>query len=796
MSVAQTGKRWVEMRPSIFVTARDQPRARRSSDVVTVCAGLVVAALGALAATRSLAIESTIADVVAELPGWVEDVLAIGYGLALVYVLVLALVAVWQRRWDVFGYLVLAAALAVLVGLLLARWIEGEWPIVLPELGNAAPVARFPVIRVAAVTAGVAATAPFVVRPLRRFGWLMVGTVFITGVGLGLGVPSDAIGAVGLGLVAAGIVLLARGSPAGYPGTADVAAQLADRGIPLEELHAVARQSWGVRTLVGVRPDGTAVRVKAYGRDARDAQLAARSWRFLWYRDIGPSIPASRLQQVEHEALVLLLAGRAGVSVPAVLFAATTPDDDAILVTDQRGVGLDELAPDLVSAGTMAAVWGEVRKLHDAGLSHGSLDASAVRIANGTPILSGFNAGAVSAPASLQAIDVAELLFSLSTIVGVDAAVAAARDGLGNERLAAAIPYIQLPALKKATKRGVDHPWSTVKQVHAAALAATGADEPEKVQLRRITVMNVLFTVLIAFTGWIIIRQLAQVDVTEIWDAIKGAEWAYVAVAFVVAQLILVSNATALMSVVTASLPLRPTILLESAIQFIGFAVPSTAARVATNVAYLTKYGMTAVTAITQGALDSFAGFLVQMAILIVAFAFGNTAFDVGGDSSASDANWAVILGIAVALAVAGVAIVFLVKAIRTRVLSAVQQAAGALRVLVDEPRRAVTLFLSVFATQALLGIAMWLCVKAFGIDISVGTALTVVVAAVLLGGLAPTPGGVGVQEAVLSAGLVAAGVPANQAFGAAIVYRAITFFLPPIWGLVSFRYLQKNGYL
>jgi uncharacterized membrane protein YbhN (UPF0104 family) len=48
----------------------------------------------------------------------------------------------------------------------------------------------------------------------------------------------------------------------------------------------------------------------------------------------------------------------------------------------------------------------------------------------------------------------------------------------------------------------------------------------------------------------------------------------------------------------------------------------------------------------------------------------------------------------------------------------------------------------------------------------------------------------------VLSAGLVAAGVPSSQAFGAAVIYRAITFYLPPIWGLASFRYLQKNDYL
>lgn len=783
------------LRASIFVT-RLQPRARRASDAVVAVVGVFLLGVGAWASMQSLALESAVDDLISELPSWFDDVWAIGYGLAALFILMIAVVAIWQRRWDVLGYLILAAGLSVAVGLFLAWWIEGAWPIVLPEFGDVAPVARFPVLRVAGVTAGVAAAAPFAVLPVRRLGWLVVGVVFLSGIGLGLGQPSDAIGAVGLGLAAAGLVLLVLGSPAGYPDPADVESQLAARGLSLDSLHPVPQLSWGSRTLLGVRPDGDPVLVKAYGRDARDAQIAARAWRSAWYRDIGTSPPASRLHQVEHEALVLLMAGQAGVSVPTVLFAATTPDQDAILVTEQRGSPLDAIDPGDLTTDTLTAVWREVATLHAAGLSHGALDASHVMIDGGAPVLTGFNAGAVSASGSQQGIDIAGLLVSLSGLVGVDRAVASAAAGLGDEQLGAAIPYIQLPALSAATRRSLDHGRTAVKDVRTAAIEATGVEEPEKVRLRRITVMNMLFTVLIAFTGWIIIRQLGQVNMAEVWSAIQGAAWGIVAVAFVVAQLILFTNATALMSVVSAPLPLRPTILLESAIQFIGFAVPSTAARVATNIAFLTKYGVTAVQAVTQAALDSFAGFLVQLLILILVFVFGTASFDVSSDGATSDANWALIFGIAVAVAVAGVAVVFLVESIRTRVVTGIRQARGSVEVLINEPMRAIRLFGSVFATQAFLGTTMWLCVRAFEYEISWGTALGVVVAAVLLGGMAPTPGGVGVQEAVLSTGLVAAGVPSNTAFAAAVIYRAVTFYLPPIWGLASFRYLQKNGYL
>ena len=55
--------------------------------------------------------------------------------------------------------------------------------------------------------------------------------------------------------------------------------------------------------------------MKIYGRDAWDGQLLSTIWTFLWYRDEAPTLTFSRLQQVEHEAFVTLLAERAAVPV-------------------------------------------------------------------------------------------------------------------------------------------------------------------------------------------------------------------------------------------------------------------------------------------------------------------------------------------------------------------------------------------------------------------------------------------------------------------------------------------------
>ena len=59
-----------------------------------------------------------------------------------------------------------------------------------------------------------------------------------------------------------------------------------------------------------------------------------------------------------------------------------------------------------------------------------------------------------------------------------------------------------------------------------------------------------------------------------------------------------------------------------------------------------------------------------------------------------------------------------------------------------------------------------------------------------------PVPGGIGAAEAALSSGLIATGVDQSTAFAVALTQRLSTFYLPPIWGYVSLRWLSRKGYV
>lgn len=69
-------------------------------------------------------------------------------------------------------------------------------------------------------------------------------------------------------------------------------------------------------------------------------------------------------------------------------------------------------------------------------------------------------------------------------------------------------------------------------------------------------------------------------------------------------------------------------------------------------------------------------------------------------------------------------------------------------------------------------------------------------VVASLFGGIMPVPGGIGVMEAAVTVGLAAVGVPESAALASGIMFRIVTFYLPPLWGWFALHWLKNKRYL
>lgn len=775
-----------------YFISSDQARARRSSDVVATVFGALLILWAWLHADRISAFEDAIIDLAQSLPSWFDALYGIGYGIGFLYVvgLVVAVVAGRGERSELMRDVLAALGVAIAVSALLALAGDGV-AIFHQELPGSGPEPAFPVVRVALVAAAILVSSPSLARPVRRLGWTVLVLVGISGIGLGYGMPSDVLGALGVGLVAAGGVLLVVGSPRGYPDIDSVAAGLRDLGIEVVNLTVQPAQSWGVRSLRGSTRDGELVDIKALGRDATDSQWLARFWHTLWYRDRGRVFAASRRAGVEHEALMMELAARRGVRVESVLAVGVIGDDDlALLATSRSG---DPAEVDGLGIDDLAAMWREVRALHAIGMAHGSLGLESFRPTEAGPVVANLAAASVDSDSPAIHLDTASLLFESSMVVGTSEAVRIACEVLGHDAVGAALPYLQVPGLSRSQRKRFPKPKPVLAELREAIVDETGVDPPEPAKLRRVRPTDLIMPTLSLVAAWALIGLLSDIDFVAVWDVVQDADWGWILVGFLVGQTVFFPEATGMYFAVGYALPLRPLTILQVSVKWIGLAVPSAAGRIAMNTVFLRKYGVSPTVALTQGAIDGLSGFVVEALVLVVALLAYD---DLSIDLETPELNWALILGVVIFIIVATVTVVLRIQRLRTLIVPPVVEGGRLVWDVLREPKRAFGLLGSNLVARTILGIVLWFVLAAIGAPLPLVSCIVITVATNLLAGLVPIPGGIGVAEAVLTSFLVLFGLSSEEAFAAAVVFRVVTFYIPAAEGFFAMRWLETNGYV
>jgi uncharacterized membrane protein YbhN (UPF0104 family) len=772
----------------VFSSAGDEERRGRPADVATLISAVILVVVGIRQRSDPNAFGVSFARLLHDLPDWSKTLLGglfIAASAYVVFVLVMAIVA--RDRPGLVRDLLVAGFLATGVGLLVGRAVSGEWPALEGAFNGTGP--RFPVLRVVIVTAVAVTAAPHVVRPVRRLGGVAIVGAAFAAVALELGGIADVIGGFGIGLGAAAVVRLVWGSPAGAPSRYRVRAALARLGIDVGDFTAVPEEQ-GVIRLRCTDTDGRALDVKVYGRDAADAQLFAKAWRFLWYRNGGASLTVTRWQQVEHEALVTLLVQRSGVTTADLVATASTQNADKLLITTTL---FDELSA--IRAEQLDAMWTQLDRMRDAGIAHGRIDASHVApLPSGDVAISDWSTATLEAGDDRLARDVAAALTLSAAIAGSDRAVELAMAHVGNDGLTAAIPYLQKAAFTSDLRRSVKTAGFKLDALREAAANATGEPAPELVKLQRVKWTSLLTTVVLLAAVYFVISKIADVGWSNIVDSFRNAEWGWIVVALFVGQLPRFADAVSVLGACDQPLAYGPVVGLEMSISFINLAIPTAAARVALEVRFFQKQGVSAAKALTFGALDSVSLFITQLAILIVTVGFGLTTLDFtlnGGDMSGAK-KLAVLAIIAVVI---GIIVVVTVPRLRGWVLQQLAQARGALRGIGSIHRWGL-MFGGNLLAQILFSVTLGLCVLAFGYHVSLVNLMAINVMVSFFAGLMPVPGGIGVTEAALTAGLVSAGVPQTAALSAVIIDRILTYYLPPAWGFFTLGWLKRHDYL
>ena len=716
-------------------------------------------------------------------------------------VLVLLVAALRYRRFRVVvtvaGGFAAAAALMAGIAYLAGPGGSAALPAALRQ-GSWLTGAGFPDPAVLAGLVAVAvAAAPWLSRPWRRAAWVMLLLISAARLITGGLLPMQLVLALAAGVTVGAGLLVIFGVPDRRMGPAGVAAALRAGGVLVSQVTGPIATAKGSRPFEVVTGDGQGLFVKVFGSDQRDADLLYRAYRGIRLRGVGDTRPAaSLLKAVEHEALLAVMAERAGVAVPHVGQVIRAKDGSVLLTMELvAGRSLDEVPDDSITDQLARSLWREVALLHQARIAHRSLHGTNIMISqNGCPRLVDFSFAELAATSRQRAIDVAELLTSLAGRIGPDRAVATAAAAIGTDGVAAAVPLLQPLALSAGTRREIKGQDGLLRNTRAAAVTASGGEKDQDLaRLQRVRPRTLLAIAALAGAFYFLLPQIAQVSSS--WHALEHANWAWLPVIIVLSALTYVASAMALVGSVPGRVPFGPAVLTQGASSFINRVSPANIGGMALNTRFLQKNGTGTPASVAAVGVNALAGAVVHIVMIVVFFALAGhdltKAFKLPSGSK-------ILLVLAVIIALIGVILATRPgrRWTRKQLIPGARSAAGSLRQAAASPVKLSLLFGgSALVTLAYIaGLAA--SVQAFGGGPGLVVLGAVYLAAAALAAAAPTPGGLGAIEAALVAGLTGVGMQPGPAVSAVLLYRLATYWLPVLPGWLSWRSLQHRGYV
>jgi uncharacterized protein (TIRG00374 family) len=430
-----------------------------------------------------------------------------------------------------------------------------------------------------------------------------------------------------------------------------------------------------------------------------------------------------------------------------------------------------------------------LRCLHTAGVAHRDLRAENLLVGDEGAGFASLERAQTGAGELTRRLDIAQMLTTLAELVGAPEAVQAFREGYHPDDEGAVAPILQPIALA---------PWGW-----SAMRAAQGAladvrrefvgpeDTTAPLRLERFRWRTVVSTIALTVAAFVLVGQLSKVNLL---GALRTMNPGWFLVAILGSAITYLGAALNLAAFVPKRLSLLRGFWVQLSSSFVGLAMPPTVGHVAVNSRYLHRQGVgegaiAAAVAVSQ--IVNVTTTVPLLLILGVLTGSGVSRFKVvpGAD---------LLIGLACTIAVIGIVVaipatrVLLDERIWPRVRTAIPRFLEA----ISHPLRLAVGVAGNLILTASYVLALYTSLLAIGAHPPLLATAAVYLAGNTVGSIAPTPGGLGAVEAVLSAGLTAIGIPAHEAVPAVLLFRAATFWLPIPAGWVSFLLLQHSGTL
>ncbi|MGZ6962836.1 MAG: lysylphosphatidylglycerol synthase domain-containing protein [Acidimicrobiia bacterium] len=788
---------WRARAGDLLVRPRDEgPSRRRPGDLVRVAIAAVIVAGFVVYSRDPARLERDLVHAIADLPHDGRSFVILGYQILAVWAIGLLVVgAILVRRWRLARDLVIAGFASWILGRALAFLARDDslWQAVRKTF-DLTDAPRFPTVRLAVVVAMVVVASPYLSRPMRHVGQVLVVAIALDALYIDRAFPTDLLGAVVLGWGVAAAVHYAFATPIGRPTAAVVARALARLHLDVVGVKPTSEQPVGRAIFVASTPPGL-LHVTALGRDEADAQLIARAWRFLTRKDAPGTLLWTRRQQVEYEAYIELLAAGAGVRVPGVVFAGNAGAVAVLVERHVDGAPLFEVPVDAVTDPVLDEAWSQLARLHAAHIAHGHFDGHHLLVDGDSITVTGFEWAATGAQFGQAAGDVANLLATTAAVVGTERALAAARRGVDADVLLAAVPMLQPQSISGWThdalggRSGLDGRLAELRDATARSL---DTEPPELRQLYRVHPRSLLMAVGALAAIAVLFSRVGDPEV--FWASVRDANWWFVALALVLGLLTDVAFGITFLGNVPIRIPVWPSIELQSAMSFSNLAVP-VAADTAIQVRFLQKQGLDLPSAVaTGGVLSSVSEIIVQVGLFFVALWLAPDSIDFGRIDTEQIA-WIALIAVFVLLV--ALAVVISVRKIRHVVLPPVIRATRTVWDAVKTPSRLALLVFGNIIAQCFYAGSLLACLHAFGASVDFWTLLALNIGISTIASLVPIPGGGTAVSSVGLAGMLTAfGVPPAASGAAVLAHQLAVTYIPAVPGWFATHDLIRKGML
>lgn len=434
---------------------------------------------------------------------------------------------------------------------------------------------------------------------------------------------------------------------------------------------------------------------------------------------------------------------------------------------------------------------------HSRGITHRNICAESFGYTKDKDIvIAGWINGDIGSSRAHIQLDHAQLLVLLSATIGIERALALAQKVLDPRALSTLTPYIQsiiIPPSTKHLKGWNRHLLKTLRTRLKNLYPEEDITQMEDIHLARFSIRRLIGIALVLVA---LVAVFTQLNFEKMVEAITHANPWWAVASFVISIVSWGGSAIAFGIFIPKSHRKRHHLGIlgtQAAASFAAVSLPSSTGPIVINIQFLRKIGYDTAKATAIASADMVAEYTTTLLMFIVLGIFtGQNALQ----KTLPDKNIFIAMGVIGAV----IAAAFLIPQVRTwftvTALPKIKIFGKQLLQLFSKPSVLLISALGSVLQNVTLAMSFWFALYAFGYDMNFITMLFFFLFANTIGSAAPTPGGLGAVETLMSLTFINLGVPPTVAVSATLLYRLFSYWGRMILGGIYMKWMERKNLL